>query len=307
MKFCPKCGKALNDDAKFCGGCGATIASAAPSPRPAYNPAPNPAPPPMGFVAPTADPIAKEIRKKTLTKIREVATSPLYIVWMIILSAYFIIMSITMIDLYGNAENVVSLVVMLLTVVLSVLSVIGVLSVLISAAGNNGNAPLSTAGYTMLKTVTIFKLVMVCIVSFLYLIGLFMSVSYINRFSSFFGESAFSTDEGQGFISSVIVGIAFLVLSIIYYACRCATLSNIKRAIFYGRPNTGASVFVQVINYLLFVFYAGFGIYGFAQISGYHTNKEIIVSLGLIGMGVMFLLEGLLLNKYNREMRKIMY
>lgn len=286
MKYCSRCGATVSDAARFCNNCGYTFnnQSAVYMPPPAF--------------VPIVQTVPAGLVRRTRESLRALAASPLYIVWMLLLAAQAMLLAVSFFGCYSNIGifgSLASLFAFIIILIPQVLSAIGSLAVLCGVAGKSYKYP-SSGGITALKVSTVFK--MVCAI-------LIFSIGFIAFISEIPGReyvNVFGTQINV-FVLLILYLTAF-VLVVVYYAMMSSSLGKMKIALSSGRPNEGASLFVQVMNYLLFL---GCIVLFFRDVQDfeYMVSFRKTFSVFLLVSAIRYFFTSVVMMKYNREMRKL--
>ena len=137
-----------------------------------------------------------------------------------------------------------------ISVLFSVLITAG-LWITFGSAVKRGSDRMSGAGLTMIKVVTIIRLVLFCIFFALVLFGALIGGLIQGAVNDAF-EFAELREVGILYfllMTSILVG--FMVMGILYYAGILRTLNAVRSSLQTGIPNPGASGYVAVMNFLM--------------------------------------------------------
>lgn len=271
MKFCQNCGISLDDNAKFCIGCGAVVEA-----NPTYS-------------APVDYSDVQLISQNTvLNTVRECAKSKLFLVAIILYSITLVLSLITSVssvslanglldsymdmmvgdalsdEIMASSYSVGSVIGIVIGMAPTVLFAVGMWITYASAVSQNDR--MSTAGLTIIKVVSIIYLVLMCIAAGLMVIVFALLLIFFNAidFGALihsdvwrdYGMSSGDVAVAQSMFSVVLI-VALVVVAIvfaliiIYYAKIIKTINVIKSTITTGAVTGKISVFVAVMTIIL--------------------------------------------------------
>jgi len=302
MNYCAQCGKFHEESAAFCSGCGASLQSPEPAPpppepapvqTPAYSQSQQPA-----YGPPPAQPAGPE--NPVVTVFREHASSKAFLFAALLVSAVlffnFILMFIPgsspmdriMTDFFEgfsegsggefggfnfddflettDGQDVASSFIGLIP---SILICVGLW--LVYLAGCSREPFVKTTGLSILRGVTIFFLVILCLVPPFLLLA-------VSVFAVASGETA---EDYVVAVVVLIISAIVVVIPLLYCIFMSKTLRSIRISLVTGQPVAKVSMLVIVINYIM----AGFAIIGLL------TSLPALANPGLnAGAGLLFCL-----------------
>lgn len=232
-----------------------------------------------------------DAQRRVLDTVKSVCASPLFLIATILYSVSLLFSLVSII----SASSVFGYYVEEYSIAFSSGGILGFLIgslvaiglwITYASAKNKFNIGMTTSGLTMTKVVVVIELVFICIAIGILLIAMIViatfagslyssnmfDLSVSNISSVYYGDSYganHSVPVYSGFVI-IIIYIAVLVISIIYYAKLIQTINAVKNAISNGRATNKASMFVVVFNFILggvafifsFVSLVSFNIFG---------------------------------------------
>lgn len=168
---------------------------------------------------------------------------------------------------------------------------------------NVSHGGVSTSGLTIIKVLMIISMVFACFAGFIILIAGFVLAfdpSFYYDYGSYYSSYY---NFGAGIIAVAVFVLAAVLALIIVYITRVIKIVNrVKRVATTGMPNNEISMFAVVFFYIL----AGFNV-----ISAFSSLGNMYISpLGILASLVSaaaFIVGGMVLTKYKREMTMLMY
>lgn len=345
MKICGNCGVSNTDDSLYCAGCGKELESATPNVQPMPNQqnnqqnAPAAVPPvftqvqqPYFYQQPAESPYTYanpgQPNQNALQNIRELLASPLVLTLSVILFIQLVISKIvgnlsgnlaasftTSKNQFGNMSNMISnnTSSFIFGLLVSGLMIAGILMIYFSA--KNKNSAMSTAGFTLLRVLSIISLVFVCLIAVLLLIGSFIFIGGGNAIANgLFSEFDFGNLNGLNMDINEIIGILggvllvvtliFGTLGIIFFISTINFLGSMSQTFKTGYPSAKGAGSFSVFCFVL----GGFAALGtlmtllsFSQISNPAVCILSFLSAAL-GTANYFIL-GILASKYKKLAR----
>ena len=342
MKHCSQCSQPCEDASVFCASCGAAFPAPQPGPseqpeegfaQPVSAPEPEtypqyPQPPyPQSYGQPGSAAAGNPVRDT----FKRHASSKAFLMASLLFSAVLLFNLITAFipgdalissflegfeegfsefgelpdefyDLFNNdfeASNIVSA---LIGNIPAILTCIGLW--LIYAAGASQDSSVKMSGLSMLRGVTIFKLVLMFLIPVLLMVIIFLSMSMVSMIGGYDIE-----DTAVAIVVVVLVVLIaclFLIFPILYYIFLSKMLKSIRVSMETGQPVAKVSTYVVVCNYIL----AGFLIIGFLTTlgglsSGGNTGLRLLNLLSsACNIAFLFVITGALL-KYKAAMLSV--
>ena len=253
--FCPNCGTQVAEGVRFCSKCGSAV-NQAPA-APVYQSAPQ-------YVIPVAPQPAREnpMIERVRTAVRKIGGSPLFLVVAI---CYTLVQLYALLTVGATGGNVISgwipflrefgfsssdindmisafndtgWLVKLISLTFGILTMSGLWAIF--AASHSSAKEPGTAGLTIIRVVTILKLVCYGIVMTILLVSSLIGIAALSVYS-----------EPEAMVGVFVVFAAITALIFIYHTKICATISRVKETLYTGKPNHRVSGFVAVICFLL--------------------------------------------------------
>lgn len=315
MKFCAICGKQNEDENDFCENCGNPIQTNQQPPsnqqqvysQPIYQSAqPN-------YYVPSPQPKPILSQNPVLNKIKTMVTSPLFLVAVIIYSAFVLfsliqsfmpssLMSMLYknsgmlsgmgIGVFGSVLNMIQGVftaVAIIALIPSILICVGLWMFFVSSSTPENR---STSGLTMIKVSTIINLVGMLLVPVIAIIVFLIAAAG----SASSGYSNSGNIVGVMFLAIFIILIA-ITLPVLIYVNIIKTLNAVRNMIFTLVPTNKISMFLVVMNFIS----AGIGL-----ISGIISGDIMTIFSSLLSAGFLVLISICLIN-FKKEMEMLIY
>lgn len=261
MKICPACQTPLADDARFCTACGHPVAQTPPPP---------PGPAPGAWPMPPQPPVDPQKAAKTLETVKAMGRSPLYLAAVILLSLNCLGSLAAQLFLPGEVLAQLQRMIPMVTVDVDLGSFTGGmwLSTLFSAilgmapellilvglwmvfaAARDRQTPgMKTGGLTLLKGMSIFRLV-VCALALFF--GILLPVILLVVIGQIPDREL--PVKGMILIAMIVVLLGCLVvfgLGLWFSVCVLRTVSTVRETVRTGLPSDRVSVFVPVWLFL---------------------------------------------------------
>lgn len=304
MKFCRSCGKELNDNAKFCGGCGAATSVKEAAPAPVMR----------GASAPVNYSTVPLLTNNNVpAAVKKCAASPLFLVCIILFTITTLLSLVSSFDSMSSALYLSSFdisyssdtasVMAIFAAIPSILVVLGMWITYFSAIGNNSK--ISTAGLSIIKVIMVISLVLICVGAGLMTIGLAIIAialesgelrreidwdDILPRGSSADVEAVLAIATIIGFM----IVVAVVVLAIIYYAKVIGTINVVKSTVETGRITGEASGFVAVMSII-------FGAISISSALVLIADEEALAGFSSLLSALTSILFGALLFSYNKR------